>query len=132
MIKKIFILFIVLSILSCRKNVEIAPSIDLARVNCDVCKLITNNVLDDEENPSDRLAYNKTIRLISSYGDAAIEPLMRFIDTTKNFKAKYAACLTIHFIGINQTVISRESEEFKNEKARSALLRLLANDDMQQ
>lgn len=131
MIKKIFIFFIALSIISCRKNTVIAPPIDLARVNSDVCKLITYNVLDDEDNPSDRLVYNQTISLISSYGDAAIEPLMTFIDTTKNFKAKYAACLTIHYIGINQTKISREREEFKNEKARSALLRLLANDDMQ-
>lgn len=130
MIKKIFIFFIALSILSCRKNVVIIPPIDLARVNSDVCKLITYYELDDT-GKAYWFGYNPMMKLIASYGDAAIEPLMTFIDTTNNSKAKYAACMTIHYIGINSTVVGREHEEFKNEKARKALLRLLAYEDMQ-
>jgi hypothetical protein len=75
------------------------------------------------------IGYNDLMYSIAVHSDSAIQPLLNFIDTTYSYKAKFAAIYTIHLIGIDCKIAGREIEEFKNIKAREALLNLLVKDD---
>jgi len=68
------------------------------------------------------IGYTDDMYSIAAHNDAAIPPLLELIEQTKNPKAAYGAVLTIHLIGIERTVKGRFYEEFKNKKARAALL----------
>lgn len=93
-------------------------------------RLITNNELY-ETGKRYWFGYNDLMFSIAVHSDSAIKPLLTFIDTTKSYDAKIAACYTLHLIGINCIEKGRISEEFVNTKARKALLGLLRDDKLQ-
>lgn len=77
------------------------------------------------------IGYNDLMCSIAIHSDGAIEPLLKFIKRSSNIEAKYAACYTLHFIGIRCRVVGRFREEFHNKKARKALLSLLEDNELQ-
>lgn len=77
------------------------------------------------------IGYNDLMFSIAVYSDRAVEPLVKFINTTSSYKGKVAALYTLHLIGINCKIAGRTYEEFTNKIARKALIRLLANDTLQ-
>jgi hypothetical protein len=96
-------------------------------------KLITRLGIQNklyDTNTRDLIGYNDLMFSIAVHGDSAIEPLIRFIHTTKLHNAKIAAVYTLHLIG-KDCITSYDGmfEVFPNLKARKALFRLLAEDD---
>lgn len=77
------------------------------------------------------IGYNELMFSIAVYSDEAIDPLVKYINTTHSYNGKIAALYTLHLIGINCKVTGRDHEKFTNKKARKALLHLLANDEIQ-
>ena len=77
------------------------------------------------------IGYTDDMFSIASHGEAAIEPLMQFIQSTTNPHGKLGAIYTLHLIGINSKVVSRYYEAFTSIKARTALRELLNTDDYQ-
>ena len=75
------------------------------------------------------IGYNELMFSIAVYSDKAIEPLVNFIHKTRSHKSQYAAILTLHLIGIDCKIVGRSWEKFSNNKAREALIRLLAEND---
>jgi hypothetical protein len=78
----------------------------------------------------DLIGYNDLMFSIAVHGDSAIEPLMKFIQTTKSYNAKTAAVYTLHLIGKN-CITSYEGmfEIFPNMNARKAMFQLLSTDE---
>jgi hypothetical protein len=68
------------------------------------------------------IGYTDDMFSIASYGNQAIDPLMKFISNTNSQTGKIGALYTIHLIGINSTVVGRDHEEFKDTLARTTLL----------
>lgn len=96
-------------------------------------KLITRLEIQNKLNYTqkrDLIGYNDLIFSIAVHGDSAINPLIKFIHTTKSYDAKIAAVYTLHLIGIN-CITSHEGrfEMFPNLHARKALFQLLAEED---
>lgn len=77
------------------------------------------------------IGYNDLMYSIAVYSDEAIAPLLNFIKKSSNIEARYAACYTLHFIGIRCRVVGRFREEFYNKKVREALLSLLTDGELQ-
>ena len=77
------------------------------------------------------IGYTEDMYSIASFGEQAIELLLRLIDVTDSDYAKYGAVYTIHLIGIESKVVGRFIEDFKSKKAREALLSLLTKDKFQ-
>ncbi len=73
------------------------------------------------------IGYTDDMYSIAAHGEAAVEPLIRFLNTSANPHGKYGVVYTLHLIGINSIVAGRFYEEFTNKKARQALLSLLAD-----
>lgn len=90
-----------------------------------VSKLETNNKLY-ETGKAYWFGYNDLMFSIAVYADKAIEPLVTFIKSTDSYESKLAALLTLHLIGIDCKIAGRTYEEFSNQKAREALISLLA------
>ena len=76
------------------------------------------------------IGYTDNMFSIAMYKEAAIAPLLQFIKTSKNLKAKVGAVYTLHLIGINRTIVGRFTENFTNLSARSALLQLLQYEEL--
>jgi hypothetical protein len=94
-----------------------------------ITKLEIQNKLYDT-NSRDLIGYNDLMFSIAVHGDSAIEPLIKFIRTTKSHGAKIAAVYTLHLIGKNCiTSYDGMFEVFTNQKARKALFLLLAEED---
>lgn len=74
------------------------------------------------------IGYTDDMYSIAAHGDAAIPLLLDLIKSNKSITGSYGAILTLHLIGIDGTVTGRFHEEFKNPKARAALLSLIDND----
>ncbi|MDP2922163.1 MAG: hypothetical protein Q8O30_00375 [Candidatus Omnitrophota bacterium] len=77
------------------------------------------------------IGYNDDMYSIAAHGEKAIPLLLDFIEKSKSEHDRYGAILTIHLIGIESHVAGRFHEEFKNEKARQALLSFLSKEDLQ-
>jgi hypothetical protein len=69
---------------------------------------------------------------IAAHGDDAIAPLIALARTTTSDHAKYGAVLTLHLLGIERQIAGRFKEDFRNSRARDALLSLLADRSLQQ
>jgi len=102
---------------------SITPLINL------ITRLEIQNKLNNTR-AKDLIGYNDLIFSIAVHGDSAINPLIKFIHTTKSYDAKIAAVYTLHLIGIN-CITSHEGrfEAFPNRHARKALFQLLAQED---
>jgi hypothetical protein len=74
--------------------------------------------------------YTKDMYSIAARADGAIAPLLSFAKNAPSPHAKYGAILTLHLIGIDRRITGRFSEEFKNPRARNALLDCLADDSL--
>jgi len=72
-----------------------------------------------------RIGYTNDMYSIAFHKEEAIKPLVDFIITTNNNKAKVGAIYTLHLIGIDSKIGGRFSENFVNKQAREALLYLL-------
>lgn len=78
------------------------------------------------------IGYTQDMRDIAAHGDTAIDPLVAFIERTTSSHAKLGGALTLHYIGIEGKIAGRNIEEFKSNRARGALLRLLSHRDLQE
>jgi hypothetical protein len=76
------------------------------------------------------IGYTDDMYSIAAYKEAAIEPLLDFINSSSATKAQIGAMYTLHLIGIDSRIAGRFYEEFVNKNARTALLKLLANDSL--
>ncbi len=85
----------------------------------------------DEPDKAYWIGYAREMYSIAAKKDSAVQPLLTFIDTSKNDHAISGAIYTLHLIGINSRIAGRFIEEFTNVKARVALLSLLKNPDYQ-
>lgn len=74
--------------------------------------------------------YTHDMYSIAAHDDEAIAPLLSFLKSTHSPHAKYGAILTLHLIGIDRRITGRFEEEFKNPRARDALLDCLADDSL--
>ena len=94
-----------------------------------ISRIETQNKLNNTYK-RDLIGYNDLMFSIAVHGDSAIEPLVKFIHTTKSYDAKIAAVYTLHLIGKNCiTSYDGMFEVFPNYNARKALFRLLAAED---
>lgn len=75
------------------------------------------------------IGYTEDMYSIASRGDTAITLLTNFFENTKSQYGKIGAIYTLHLIGIESRIAGRFYEEFKNPKARAALLKLLRQTD---
>ncbi len=78
------------------------------------------------------IGYTDDMYSIAAHGEAAIPPLLNFIQTTTDVKNKYGAVYCLHLIGIKSRVAGRYYEQFQNVAARQALRSLLTQDDLQE
>jgi len=76
------------------------------------------------------IGYTDDMYLIADYKNDAIRPLVNFIDTAKNIKAREGGLYTLHLIGIDEKVVGRFSENFVNKDARLALLQYLNDNSL--
>lgn len=76
------------------------------------------------------IGYTDDMYSIAAYKDAAIEPLLQFIQHTSSLWAKHGTVWTLHLIGINSKIAGRFYEEFVNPHARNALLQLLSDEEL--
>ena len=76
------------------------------------------------------IGYTTDMYSIAAHGDRAIDPLLRFATNANSAHAKYGAILSLHLIGIDRRITGRFSEEFKNPRARNALLSCLSEDNL--
>lgn len=76
------------------------------------------------------IGYTDDMYSIAAHGEAAIEPLMQFMNTVATPQGKYGVVCTLHLIGINSIVAGRFYEEFTSKKARQALLSLLSYSEL--
>lgn len=67
---------------------------------------------------------------IAAHGEAAIGPLVKFMQATPNFNARYGAVYCLHLIGIRSREAGRYYEQFQSPAARQALRNLLVQDDL--
>ena len=78
------------------------------------------------------IGYTDDMYSIAAYKDKAIDPLIKYIHETNSPSARVGAVYTLHLIGINSKIVGRFEEDFENDKARSALLSLLNEPDLQE
>ncbi|MGZ4055472.1 MAG: hypothetical protein ACXVPU_05560 [Bacteroidia bacterium] len=76
------------------------------------------------------IGYTDLMYKIASRKDTAIDRLVVYINSTKNDHGKIGGVLCLHLIGIDSKVIGRFQEEFKNKKAREALLNLVSQKEI--
>lgn len=76
------------------------------------------------------IGYSNIMYSIAAYKDEAIPLLMDFIKYRASTRGKEGAIYTLHLIGIESKIAGRYYEEFKNKRARHALLCLLADDSL--
>ena len=144
---KYIFLFIAIALVGCIRNSSISPKIKYSgyyipveggRINMKldsvtplpdlIQQLVTKNKLY-ETGKGYWIGYTDLMFSIAVYSDRAIEPLVKFIETTSSYESKVAALYTLHLIGINCEIAGRTVEEFSNKRAREAFLRLLAEND---
>lgn len=77
------------------------------------------------------IGYTDDMASIAVHGNDAIPLLIQFVDTAKNYHAREGALYCLHFIGIQQKIVDRFSENFTDKNARNALLYLLRYDEFQ-
>ncbi|MEM0967191.1 MAG: hypothetical protein AAGJ81_13685 [Verrucomicrobiota bacterium] len=77
------------------------------------------------------IGYTDDMFSIAQYGDKAIPPLLKLIDTSDNLHARVGAVYTFHLIGIERTVFGGFVEDFQNQAARDALLSLVDKEGLQ-
>lgn len=75
------------------------------------------------------IGYTNDMFSIANRGNQAISPLIDFFKNTANEKGKIGAICTLHLIGIERRIVGRFYEEFKNKRARLALLELMEDKD---
>lgn len=76
------------------------------------------------------IGYTDDMYSIAAHGEAAIEPLIQFLNVSTTPQAKYGVVYALHLIGINSVVAGRFDEEFTSKKARQALLSLLSDPEL--
>ncbi len=76
------------------------------------------------------IGYTDNMYSIALHKDTAIKPLINFIESTNNKRARIGAVYTLHLIGIDRKIVGRFTEDFVNKNARDALLYLLKYDDI--
>jgi hypothetical protein len=85
------------------------------------------------ENGKDNwIGYTNDMYSIAARGDAAITPLIDFARSTTSDHARYGAILCLHLIGIERRIIGQHTEDFRNPRARQALLSLLSERSLQE
>jgi len=77
------------------------------------------------------IGYTRDMYAIAAHGEAAIGPLMKFIQVTPNAKARQGAVYCLHFIGFHGKEAGRTYKEFQSLAARQALRGLLTQADLQ-
>ncbi len=77
------------------------------------------------------IGYTDDMYSIAAYKEAAVDPLLDFIEKSTTEHARHGAFLTLHLIGIESKIAGRYYEEFTNKKAREALLSLLSLEQYQ-
>jgi len=78
------------------------------------------------------IGYTDDMYSIAAHGDDAIAPLIALARTTTSDHAKHGVVLTLHLLGIERQIAGRFRENFRNPRARAALLSLLADRSLQQ
>lgn len=79
------------------------------------------------------IGYPDLMYSIAYHKDKAIQPLVDFINRVDSAEAKVYALYTLHLIGIESSTGGRRiTEDFKNPKARKAILQFVNNDDLHQ
>lgn len=78
------------------------------------------------------IGYLNLMYSIAYHKEEAIRPLIDFIRRVNSIEAKENAIYTLHLIGIESMISGRYTEEFKNAKARIALLEFLNDNDLHQ
>ncbi len=76
------------------------------------------------------IGYTDDMYSIAAHGEAAVGPLVKFIQATPSFKARYGAVYCLHLIGIHSNEAGRMHEDFRSLTARQALRNLLIQDDL--
>jgi hypothetical protein len=71
------------------------------------------------------IGYPNLMFSIAYHKDKAIQPLVDFINRVHSIEAKENALYTLHLIGLESSTGGRFSEEFKNPKARKAILQFM-------
>jgi len=77
------------------------------------------------------IGYTRDMYSIAAHGEAAIGPLMKFIQVTPNAKARQGAVYCLHLIGFHGKEAGRTYKEFQSLAARQALRDLLTQADLQ-
>jgi hypothetical protein len=78
------------------------------------------------------IGYPDDMYSIAAHGDEAIAPLLALSRSTKSEHTKLGVALTLHLIGIDRRIAGRFIEDFRNPKARQALLSLLTDRQVQE
>jgi len=71
------------------------------------------------------IGYPDLMFSIAYHKDKAVQPLIDFINRVRSIEAKENALYTLHLIGLESRTGGRFYEEFKNPKARKALLQFM-------
>jgi len=75
------------------------------------------------------IGYTADMKAIAEHGERAIEPLLAFFPRAESLSGRVGVVYTLHLIGTRDGKRGRFQEEFTNRAARSALLRLLPEDE---
>ena len=97
----------------------------------DLIKRLERNWQFLETNKGYWIGYTVDMFSIAEKRDAAIQPLLNFIDTSHNKHARIGAIYSLHLIGIDSKIAGRFYEKFSNVNARKALLSALKYVDLQ-
>jgi len=93
-------------------------------------KQLDNNWELEETGKAYWIGYTDLMYKIAEKKDTAIDRLVKYINSTKSDHGKQGAVFCIHLIGIDSKVVGRFKEEFKNKKAREALLKLIKQKEL--
>ena len=96
----------------------------------DLIRRLESNWKEVETGKAYWIGYTVDMYSIAARKEAAIEPLLALIRTTKSDHTRYGAILTLHLIGIDSRIAGRFIEKFTDKRARAALLSFLPDDDL--
>lgn len=77
------------------------------------------------------IGYTADMCAVAAYGEAAITPLVNFIDNGSSEGGKIGALYCLHLIGIEGEIAGRTYEKFRNVNARQVLRKFLTSDAFQ-
>lgn len=76
------------------------------------------------------IGYTDNMFSIAARKDAAIQPLLHYINSSQNLHGKIGAVYCLHLIGINSTIVGRFQEKFVDKSAREALLSIAGREEL--